>query len=207
MHRAVHPVVPCIFDHEEDGDLVGHGEDGWKWHGGLEAEVLGHGVEEPDLREFDGEMADEDELSAFPLFFGGGYFVLWRLSVFAAWMSYARWKRRRMAGMYTHVLDLVLVQRRDAIDDHPRQTAAEIDGLVHDEAHDSRGEDIVPQICVPRRPQPFEQVEVDIVLCDLAILVPEGVLGMGEHGIGDRARVGGGVIPDGIHTERVCHPR
>ncbi len=27
MKGAVGPVVPGVFEHEEDGDLVGHGED------------------------------------------------------------------------------------------------------------------------------------------------------------------------------------
>ena len=69
VQRAVHPVVPSIFKDEEDGDLVGHGEDGGEGNGGLEAEVLGHGVEEPDLRELDGEVGEEDEFGAVPLFF------------------------------------------------------------------------------------------------------------------------------------------
>jgi hypothetical protein len=33
-------------------------------------------VEEPDLRELDGEVAEEDEFGAFPLLFCGGQFVL-----------------------------------------------------------------------------------------------------------------------------------
>ena len=67
VHGAVHPVVPGVLKDEEDCDLVGHGPDGWEGDGSLETTVLRHGVEEPDLREFDGEVRDEDELCALPL--------------------------------------------------------------------------------------------------------------------------------------------
>lgn len=76
VHSAVHPVVPGVFEDEEDGDLVGHGPDGGEGNTGLKAAVLRHGVEEPDLREFDGEVGDEDEFCAFPLFFCGGHLLL-----------------------------------------------------------------------------------------------------------------------------------
>jgi hypothetical protein len=68
VHGAVHPVVPCVFKNKEDCDLVGHGEERWEGDGSLETAVLRHGMEEPDLREFDGEVRDEDELCALPLF-------------------------------------------------------------------------------------------------------------------------------------------
>lgn len=64
----------------------------------------------------------------------------------------------------TYVLNLVLVEERDAVDDDPRQTTAEVDDLVHEEAHDAGGEDVVADVGVPRRPHALEVVEVDIVL-------------------------------------------
>lgn len=67
MHGAVSPVVPGVFKNEEDGNLVGHCEDRREGNGGFETEVLRHGVEEPDLREFDGEVGDEDEFRTLPL--------------------------------------------------------------------------------------------------------------------------------------------
>jgi hypothetical protein len=76
VHGAVDPVVPGIFKDEEDGDLVGHCPDGREGNGGLEAEVLRHGVEAPDLREFDGKVGDEDELRALPLLACGGNLLL-----------------------------------------------------------------------------------------------------------------------------------
>ena len=55
-------------DHdEEDGDLVCHLVDARERNRSLEAEVLAHGVEKPDLREFDGEVGKEDEESALGL--------------------------------------------------------------------------------------------------------------------------------------------
>ena len=68
MHGTVGPVVPGILENEEDRDLVCHGEDRREGGGSRKAEVLRHGMEEPDLREFDGEVRDEDELCALPLF-------------------------------------------------------------------------------------------------------------------------------------------
>ena len=68
VHGAVCPVVPGVLENEEDCDLVGHGEQSWEGSGSRKAEVLRHGVEEPDLGEFDSEVRDEDELGALPLF-------------------------------------------------------------------------------------------------------------------------------------------
>lgn len=76
VQGAVQPVVPCVFHDEEDGDLVGHGEEGGEGHSGGEAAELGERVEEPDLGEFDCEVGEEDELSAVPLFGNGGEFLL-----------------------------------------------------------------------------------------------------------------------------------
>jgi hypothetical protein len=76
VHRAMHPVVPGILEDEEDSDLVGHGEEAREWDGGLEAEVLAHGVEQPDLRKLDSKVREKDEESALCLFPAGGHFVL-----------------------------------------------------------------------------------------------------------------------------------
>nr|POF04014.1 hypothetical protein CFP56_21770 [Quercus suber] len=127
------PIVPCIFEHEKDGDLVGHGENGREGNGRLEPKILGHRVEEPDLWEFDSEVADQDELCAVPLLLRGRYFVLCQsqLETFSI-------KERTRAAACTHILNLVFVQGRYPVDDDPGQTAAEINELVHDEAHDPR---------------------------------------------------------------------
>jgi hypothetical protein len=68
VHGAVDPVVPGILENEEDGNLEGHLIDTRERNGVAEAEELAHGVEEPDLRELDGEVGEEDEEGALPLF-------------------------------------------------------------------------------------------------------------------------------------------
>ena len=68
VHGAVDPVVPGILENEEDGNLEGHLIDTRERDGVAEAEELAHGVEEPDLRELDGEVGEEDEEGALPLF-------------------------------------------------------------------------------------------------------------------------------------------
>ena len=69
VQAAVHPVVPGIFHHEEDQDLVGYLPPGGEGNGGGDSHHVCHGVEEPDLGEFDGEVLQEDEFGAVPLFF------------------------------------------------------------------------------------------------------------------------------------------
>lgn len=74
---AMHPVVPGIFEDEEDHDLVGHLPRGREGHAIVEAAPGCDGVEEPDLGEFDGEVAEEDEGAAFELLLPCGDFLLW----------------------------------------------------------------------------------------------------------------------------------
>lgn len=76
VHGAVHPVVPCVFEDEEDCNLVSHLVHGWEGHRCAETEVLAERVEEPDLGEFDGKVGEEDEEGALPLFPGGRNFLL-----------------------------------------------------------------------------------------------------------------------------------
>jgi len=76
VHGAVSPVMPCVFEDEEDSDLVCHSKERGKRYAGFHAEVFGHGMEEPDLGEFDGEMRDKDEFGALPLFGGCGNFLV-----------------------------------------------------------------------------------------------------------------------------------
>lgn len=60
VHGAMSPVMPCVLQNEEDCDLVGHLEGAREGDAGLEAEVLAHGVEKPDLGELDCEVGEED---------------------------------------------------------------------------------------------------------------------------------------------------
>lgn len=47
MECAVRPVMPCILQNKEDGDLICHGEKGRQGYTGAKAAVLGHWMEKP----------------------------------------------------------------------------------------------------------------------------------------------------------------
>lgn len=76
VEHAVRPVVPRVLGHEEEGDLAGHLEEWRERHARLHPEELSHRVEEPDLRQLDGEVRDQDQLGAVPLLGRGGDFLL-----------------------------------------------------------------------------------------------------------------------------------
>lgn len=122
VHCTVHPVMPCILQDEKDGDVESYGCPCWERNTGLHTAHFRHWVEEPDLREFDGEMAEEDESCASPLLGGSGVLL---------------------------PLDLIFVEIWDLVDDDPRKTATEVDDLVHNKAHDSGGKDIILHVLVP----------------------------------------------------------
>jgi hypothetical protein len=81
VHRAMHPVMPGVLDDEKYRDLVGHLEQAREGNRGLEAKVLAHRVEHPDLGKFDCEVGEEDEKGALCLLPGGGDLVLWSVSI------------------------------------------------------------------------------------------------------------------------------
>lgn len=122
VKSAVEPVVPGILHDEEDGNLPGHGEERGERNAVVHAEVGGDGVEEPDLRQFGGEVADEDDGGAVPLFFEGRDLLR---------------------------LNLVFVEVGDLVHDHEGNAAAEVDDLVHDEAHDAGGQSVILHEQVP----------------------------------------------------------
>jgi hypothetical protein len=72
VEGTVGPVMPGILHDEEDGDLVGHLGPGGEGNAGLHAEVHAHRMEQPDLRELDGEVTEQDQLGALPLLGGRG---------------------------------------------------------------------------------------------------------------------------------------
>lgn len=49
VHRTMHPVMPCVLNDEENGNLVRHLVDARERDGGAQAEVLAQGVEKPNL--------------------------------------------------------------------------------------------------------------------------------------------------------------
>lgn len=73
---AVRPVVPSIFKNKENGNLVGHGEKRRERHACFEADKLRHGMEEPDLRQLNCEVAQQHELRAVPLLLRGRHLLL-----------------------------------------------------------------------------------------------------------------------------------
>ncbi len=77
VQATMHPVMPGILNDEEDADLKSYGPNAGERNTVVEAEVGGDRMEQPDLREFDGAVAEEDEHSAVPLFLPGGQFRLY----------------------------------------------------------------------------------------------------------------------------------
>jgi len=90
-------------------------------------------------------------------------------------------------------LNLILVEIGNSTDYDPGKTPAKIYNLVHDEAHDPGGKDIVLHICVPALyqllgdnlwrseldstygPETFENVQVNIVLGQLGVYSEIGI--------------------------------
>ncbi len=125
VKESVHPVMPCILQDEKDGDLDADRLPCWKRHAGIKTAGLRHWMEEPDLREFDGEMGEENQFRACPLFL----------------------PRRDLQP-----LNFIFIEVWDRIDDDPGKTAAEIDRFVHDEAHDTGRKNIVLHVGIPTLP-------------------------------------------------------
>lgn len=48
VESTVKEIMPGIFHHEENGNLIGHGPERREGNGGSEAEILSHRVEEPE---------------------------------------------------------------------------------------------------------------------------------------------------------------
>lgn len=180
VHSSVGPVVPCILQYEKDSDLEGHLVHAGERDRGGEADVLAHGVEEPDLGEFDGEMREEDEESALPLLPGCRDFVL-KVSLVP--------KTNHVDFQRAYLLDLELLEIWNQIDNDPGQRTPKVDGFVHNKRHDSGGQYIVLHKRVPCKPELLRVIEGNIVLGDLLEGAPVCVL---RHW----REKGGGGIPD-----------
>lgn len=76
VKRPMGEIVPGILHDEEDADLVGHLPHRGERHAIVHSAPGRDGMEEPDLREFDGEVAEEDNESAVSLFLQAGSFQL-----------------------------------------------------------------------------------------------------------------------------------
>lgn len=76
VHQTMTPVMPGVLQNKEDGNLISHLPHAGERDIGLEAEVLAHGVEQPNLGELDGKVGEEDEEGTLCLLPGGGDFLL-----------------------------------------------------------------------------------------------------------------------------------
>lgn len=122
VQRSVEPVVPGVLHDEADGDLNSHLPDRRERNAVLHAQVGSDGVEEPDLRELGGEVADEDDGGAIPLFLEGGHLLS---------------------------LNLVSAEIGNLVHNHKGNASTEVNELVEDEAQESGSESIVLHIKVP----------------------------------------------------------
>ena len=177
VEHAVRPVVPAVLEDEEHADLHRDLPQRREGHAGPHAEEDGHRVEEPDLRQLDGEVREEDEPGAVPLLGGGGDFLLTVLEC-----------AQCVCVAFPYILNLVPVEPGYSVDYDPRQTAAKVDSFMHhlrsvslcasrtiDSAHkgqDSRGENIVLHPGIPCRPQSLQDVQVNVGLRDQVVVAP-----------------------------------
>jgi hypothetical protein len=95
----------------------------------------------------------------------------------------------------TYLLNLELLEVRDAVYYDPGQRPAEVKELVDHEGHDTSGQNIVAHPCVPGQPHLLKVVELHIVLGDLLEGAPVGIL---RHWRQD----GGGVPAIAVSTWR-----
>lgn len=125
MERAVEKVVPQVFNNKENGNLHGDLPSRREGDAVVETKVCSQGVEDPNLGQFDGKVAEQDEHRAVPLFLG----------------------RRDLL-----VLNLPLPEVWYGVDDNPGEGPAEVNNLVHGEAHYACGKSIILPPQIPRLP-------------------------------------------------------
>lgn len=126
MQQPVVPVMPRVLENEEDGNLVEHLGPGREGHVVGHAEICRHGMEQPDLRQLDSEMDEEDDLRTIPLLLQCG----------------------DLRTLYA-----VLVEVGDVADGNPGEGASEVDDFVHQEGHDAGREGLVADPGVPCCPE------------------------------------------------------
>lgn len=114
----------------------------------------------------------------------------------------------------TYVLNLVFVKVGHAVNNHPRKRATEVDDFVHEEGHDSSGQDIVANEGVPGRPETLKVVELNIVFRNLLKLTPVSALLVRERKVEKGGRVAvkmevsgsDALLAFGQRTQRTCSP-
>lgn len=122
VQSTVEPVVPGIFHDEAENDLESHLPHRRERHTVVHTEVGSDGVEEPDLRKFGGEVADENNGGAVPLLLESRNLLL---------------------------LNSELLEVRDVVHQHEGNAAAEVDEFVEGETHDTGRKSVVLHPKVP----------------------------------------------------------
>lgn len=89
-------------------------------------------MEQPDSRELNREMREEHKLRALPLFLGARYLVR---------------------------LQLPLAEVRHSVSNNPWNASSKVDNFMHQETHQSRRNDRVPNPDIPRSPLLFQPAE------------------------------------------------
>lgn len=116
MQSTVHPVVPGVFHHEENGNVFGNRGPMREWDTDLNTKVAANGVESPNGDSFNQKVRQKNSLEALPLLLEIGLLV---------------------------VLNLVLSEVGDGVNDEPGQTSAKIQDLVENEDQQARGHNII----------------------------------------------------------------
>lgn len=140
MEEAMGPVVPNIFEDEEEGDFPDHGPDGREGNLGGDAQFFTHGVEGPNGDGLNQEVGEQDGLEAEPLFFQGG----------------------DLCG-----LDLVASEPFDVVDEEPREASEEVHELVQGKEEQARGKPVIAHVDVPGGPVLFNEGQGRVVIDDV----------------------------------------
>lgn len=133
VEETMGPVVPEIFQNKEKGPLLQHGGQSREGHGHGNAQRLAHRMEGPDRNDLHNEVRLQHRLQTLPLL---------------------------LVGRNVRLLDLPFAEVWDLVDDVPGQTSAKIEHLVREEEKQARGEDVVVDVRVPRRPQLLQDVQL-----------------------------------------------
>jgi len=134
MESLVSKVVEEVFEDEEKGNLRSDSAQGREGNlVGRHAESLSQGVEQPNSREFNGEVGEQDTLGTFPLLGGG----------------------RNLCG-----LEFPLPEVGNPVDDDPGNAATKVNNLVKKERHQPSSNNGVANPNVPSSPILFQPVEL-----------------------------------------------
>lgn len=142
VQAPVEPVMPSVFQNEENSQLGQNLGPGWEWNIESHTDLGTDGVEKPNRQYLDHEMRHEHGLHTFPLL--------------------------RVAGELC-VLNLVLSEVWDLVDDVPWQTTAKVHDLVHHEEEETGGNDVIVHPVVVGTPDLLEDIEcrdlVEVTVC------------------------------------------